>query len=325
MLQKFIEPDLAKIKVIQDAAAAEDAGYLEGYASVFGNPDLGGDVVEKGAFTKTLKERLKKGAIKLFDSHMLHQGTDAVIGLVEEAAEDDYGLTFKARFSSTTRAQDVRRKVQEGILNALSFGYEVVKDAMDPSKKVRLLKELKLYEVSVVPWGMNPKAMIEAVKGLVPISDFALAPKDNPWTEEDALSRLADWAGVKADGEYTERELGMYRKSFLWVDGEKSSGPEAHHFPVVDIIDGEPKFVFAGVVAALEAVRSKADGPWSVDSDRIESELRVLFGKFGESFPERPLIIAASTKSAFDLLTADIRAASNRVYLETMLKGLGAR
>lgn len=166
MHYKMLGPEEAKLKVL-DAESGIDSGYLEGYASVFGNVDLGSEVVVKGAFAKTIKERLKKGFIKLYDSHLVYQGTDPLIGLVEDAKEDDYGLWFKARFSSVKRAQDIRTKIKEGILNALSFGYEVIKADPDESKKVRYLKELKLYEISVVPWGMNPKAAIDAVKSQV--------------------------------------------------------------------------------------------------------------------------------------------------------------
>lgn len=172
-LLKTLEPDQAKLKVIEGSESGQDFGFVEGYASVFNNVDLGGEVVVKGAFAKSLKERLKKGMIKLYDSHMVYAGSETVIGLVEDAKEDEYGLWFRARFSSVQRAQDVRTKIREGVLNALSFGYEVIKDDVDEAKKVRYLKELRIYEISVVPWGMNPKAMIEAVKG----SGYELAPE----------------------------------------------------------------------------------------------------------------------------------------------------
>jgi HK97 family phage prohead protease len=172
MLFVSISPDASKVKVIEEEGPKDGAnGILEGYASVFGNVDLGGDIVEKGAFAKTIKEGIKRKSILLYDSHMVYSGTDAVIGLVEDASEDDYGLKFRAKFSSVTRAQEVRTKIKEGILNALSFGFDVLKYAEEADGKIRRLLELKLYEISVVPWGMNPKAAIEAVKGAASIED----------------------------------------------------------------------------------------------------------------------------------------------------------
>ncbi len=164
-LKKFIHLNIARLEVKADLPGEYPAGYIEGYASVFDNADNGREIVVKGAFAKTLKERLKIGFIKLMDNHQVWGGTDSVIGLIVEAKEDDYGLWFRAKLSATAKAQEIRTKLQEGILNALSFGYDVVRHECDDEKKIRYLKELKLYEVSVVVWGMNDKAAVTAAKG----------------------------------------------------------------------------------------------------------------------------------------------------------------
>jgi hypothetical protein len=184
MVRKLISPELAKLKVLKDDdEGTSGGGFIEGYASVFGNTDQGRDIVEKGAFRKTLKERMPKGEVLLFDSHRIYDGTSAVIGKVVEAKEDDHGLWFKAQFSAVQLAQDIRTKVQEGILDALSFGFDVVKYSIDENEKVRRLQELKLFEISVVPWGMNPKALIATVKGLN-------TEDETPWFETDQYKSL---------------------------------------------------------------------------------------------------------------------------------------
>lgn len=167
LVKKVVDPEFAKVRVEDTPSDGFPAGYVEGYASVFNNVDLVGDVVTPGAFGKSLRERLKKGMILLYDSHMVFDGTDAVIGVVRDAKEDDYGLWFKALFSSVQRAQDVRTKIKEGILSAVSFGYDVIKAEPGPNNTT-LLKELRLHEVSIVPWGANPKAQVEGVKRAVP-------------------------------------------------------------------------------------------------------------------------------------------------------------
>jgi HK97 family phage prohead protease len=184
MVRKLISPELAKLKVLKDDdEGTSGGGFIEGYASVFGNTDQGRDIVERGAFRKTLKERMPKGEVLLFDSHRIYDGTSAVIGKVVEAKEDDHGLWFKAQFSAVQLAQDIRTKVQEGILDALSFGFDVVKYSIDENEKVRRLQELKLFEISVVPWGMNPKALIATVKGLN-------TEDETPWFETDQYKSL---------------------------------------------------------------------------------------------------------------------------------------
>jgi len=157
MEYKFVKPQKTQLKIVD---IENEDGYIEGYASVFGNVDYDGEVIEKGAFTKTLLEGLPGRRIKLVDFHNAWLDSDYIIGVVEEANEDEHGLWFKARFSSVRRAQDVRTKIKEGILEALSIGYEVVKDRFDREAGIRYLTELKLFEISVVSWGANPLATI---------------------------------------------------------------------------------------------------------------------------------------------------------------------
>src|SRR5690554_738163 len=134
MEYKFVKPQKTQLKIID---IEDGVGYIEGYASVFGNVDYDGEVIEKGAFTKTLLEGLPSRKIKLVDFHNAWLDSDYIIGVVEEASEDEHGLWFKARFSSVRRAQDVRTKIKEGILEALSIGYEVVKDRFDREAGIR--------------------------------------------------------------------------------------------------------------------------------------------------------------------------------------------
>ena len=151
-----------------DIKAVEDSGKFEGYASVFGNVDLGWDVIEKGAFTKTLAE---KGKFPLFFLHNAHK---IPVGVVE-GAQDEYGLKVSGElFLSDFEGkplQDPRllhASMKRGAVNGLSIGYdavqrEYIKD--DAGKDIRKIKEVKLYEVSVVPWPMNEAARVTAVKG----------------------------------------------------------------------------------------------------------------------------------------------------------------
>lgn len=164
-LYKEFDPSLIRLSTKEDT---DGKGTLEGYASIFGNIDLGGDVIRKGAFAKTLTEQLPKKAVKLMDSHAFYDGTGGVIGIVTEASEDDTGLKFVARLSAVQRAQDVRTKVNEGILNSLSIGFDILNAQyeMVNGVEVRMITEVKLYEISVVIWGMNPEAHITGSKTL---------------------------------------------------------------------------------------------------------------------------------------------------------------
>lgn len=142
------------------AIGGADHGELDGYAAVFNNVDLDGDVVLPGAFRKTLADWSKaKAPIPLTADHEL--STDGVIGSIASAAEDHYGLKIKARFSSEEKAQSIRRKMIEGHLKGLSFIYEVLDhyQGQKGGQPVRFLRELRLYETTVSPAPRNLLAM----------------------------------------------------------------------------------------------------------------------------------------------------------------------
>jgi HK97 family phage prohead protease len=144
---------------------AADDGTLEGWASTFGNVDLGSDVVVKGAFKNTIPD-VKANGIPLLADHVA--STASVLGTIFDAQETDKGLRIKARFSSAPSAQDVRTKLLEGHLKSLSIGYEATKYSFTEvdGKTVRNLDEVKLWETSVVVFPMNPEATISRVKSL---------------------------------------------------------------------------------------------------------------------------------------------------------------
>lgn len=331
-LVKTIDPEAAKIQVVA-GEGDQPNGYIEGYASVFGNVDLGGEVVVKGAFAKTLKERLKKGMVKLYDSHMIYDGSETLIGLVEDAKEDDYGLWFRARFSSVQRAQDVRTKVREGIMNALSFGYEVLKDEVDESGKVRYLKEIKLYEISVVPWGMNPKAAIDAVKGekdmakgVVALTDFGLAQKDHTWDSSAAVKRFRKAISDEAPSEWTGAEWNRFHKGFLWLEPGEAQTMGGHYFPLVDVVDGKVVFVFRAASAALAAVRGgrgAGSDPWTEDAEKLETQLKTLYERFEAPWPEKGEDLEALEQgSAHSPLIAAVRDYRDQVKIMTLRHAL---
>lgn len=175
--------------------AAGDAGTLEGYASTFGNVDLGGDIVVKGAFAKTIAN-IKANGIPLLADHVA--STASVLGTIFDASEDDTGLKIKARFSSAPSAQDVRTKLLEGHLDRMSIGYDPVEYAYvdsEDGRQNRKLLEIKLWEASVVVFPMNPEAAVGRVKSL-------LGSLDEPMRAAviEALSTKAETLPPSAQG-----------------------------------------------------------------------------------------------------------------------------
>lgn len=133
----------------------DSTGEFWGYSAVKGNVDLGGDLIDDGAFTKTLLEK------KEFPLTWLHDVRD-ILG-VSRVEEDSIGLKTHGVFNLAVQsAREKYALLKQGAITSMSFGYKAVKVMWE--KDVRRLKEIKLFEIALVPFGMNPLATISAVK-----------------------------------------------------------------------------------------------------------------------------------------------------------------
>lgn len=99
----------------------EEQGIFSGYGAVVGNIDDGGDIIEPGAFTKTIAEGWER--VKIL---ALHNDCWLPIGRPIELREDAKGLFIKAKVSDTSMGRDVKVLLKDGVLNELSIGYDPV-------------------------------------------------------------------------------------------------------------------------------------------------------------------------------------------------------
>ena len=161
----------AELKAYHDDDEKEkDKGMFEGYASIFGNKDLGNDVIEKGAFMRSLR---RKGAKKI---KMLYQhDTKEPIGVFDKVMEDQNGLYVKGRLAmGTQKGKEVYELMKMGAIDGLSVGYRVDSkgQSYDDKRKYRVLKEVDLMEISAVTFPMNPRARIQAVKSDMTVREW---------------------------------------------------------------------------------------------------------------------------------------------------------
>ncbi|MDP3417862.1 HK97 family phage prohead protease [Falsiroseomonas sp.] len=152
--------------------ADQPPGTFEGYASVFGNTDSVGDVIEPGAFTASLLERERKGA-GLPPMYKLHGAPGNAdpdpIGIWEHMAEDSSGLAVKGRLVGldTDRGKWNLAMVREGALRGLSIGFKARSFKMGSGRvgePRRHLKAVMLKEVSLVDDPANSLARIYSMK-----------------------------------------------------------------------------------------------------------------------------------------------------------------
>ena len=160
------------IKIKTDGLAE---GEFLGYASVFGIKDSYGDIVVKGAFENTLAEWERKGIpIPLLWGHNTAD-PDFNVGYVT-AEQDDRGLKVHGYLDmESPKAAQTYRLLKSGRVNQMSFAYGIVDGAyVQPEGEDKSwrdayyeLREVDLYEVSIVPIAANQDAEILAVKSAV--------------------------------------------------------------------------------------------------------------------------------------------------------------
>ena len=138
----------------------EPDGSFSGYASLFGRVDLGRDVVERGAFSRSLAERGAAGVRMLFQ-----HDPNQPIGAWTEIREDGRGLFVRGRLTpGVAKSREVLELMRGGALDGLSIGFRTVRARNEPSG-VRRILEADLWEISVVTFPMLPGARVESIKG----------------------------------------------------------------------------------------------------------------------------------------------------------------
>ena len=154
------------VKYVQDSTDP-DIGYIEGYASTWDRiPDVCGDIVAKGAFTKSLDLYKSSGSvIPLLWAHKMDD-LQSFVGSCE-ADEDEKGLHFIAKFDDNPEAQRLRQLYKDGRLSKFSFAYDTIDSAtvkLENGIYANELRELDIFEISCVLVPANKFAEIIEVK-----------------------------------------------------------------------------------------------------------------------------------------------------------------
>jgi HK97 family phage prohead protease len=167
-------------------------GQFDGHAAVFGNVDLQGDRIKRGAFARTLEAT--RGRWPILMGHLMSR----VVGFSLGAEEDSKGLAVTGEF---TMDSDEGRNAYATARHAarvksplgLSIGYGIGKDGakFNSESGVRDLTDLDVYEFSLAAVPANQRARIGRVKSA-----------DERWTRRECeeILRDAGFSQVEAKG-----------------------------------------------------------------------------------------------------------------------------
>jgi len=198
------DTEIKKLTFHSEVKANGDKGTFTGYGSIFGNEDQGSDIMQKGAFTKSLETRPAR-KVKLLYQHK----TDEPIGVFEDMYEDEKGLFVKGKLAmGTQKGREAYELLKMGALDGMSIGFRAdpEKQGYNENKRgVRTLKEVDLMEISLVTFPMNESALIETVKG----NAKNIREWEKILREAGGLSRTEAKIGAKALSEsLSQRDAG---------------------------------------------------------------------------------------------------------------------
>jgi HK97 family phage prohead protease len=152
MIKQFITKNTTL--EVKDVDASK--GIVTLYASAFGNVDSQGDIIARGAYAKSISERMPR--IK----HLFMHKTSDIIGRPLSMVEDGQGLLVESYITEANNG-DHRLKYKEGLYTEHSVGIIPIQQTNNQDG-TRTLTEVKLYEYSTVTWGANANTPVVGMK-----------------------------------------------------------------------------------------------------------------------------------------------------------------
>lgn len=144
----------AELKAVDDGSSGR--AKISGYGNVFNVVDSYEEVVDKGAFVKSISSKLPK--------MLLQHSWDDVGGIWTLAREDDHGLYLEGELNlDVQKSREYYSLIKQGALNGLSIGFRTI-DSYYSEKNIRHLREVDLMEVSIVTFPANEQSLITHVR-----------------------------------------------------------------------------------------------------------------------------------------------------------------
>lgn len=138
----------------------DERGEFEGHGSVFNNEDSYGDIVLPGAFQKSLEEHRSAGTLPAM---LWQHDPGQPVGVYSQMSEDSKGLYVKGQLLlDTAKGREVHAMLKAKAVRGLSIGF--VTRQWEYRDDTRLVKDVDLWEVSLVTFPANRAAQVADVK-----------------------------------------------------------------------------------------------------------------------------------------------------------------
>jgi len=297
-------------------------GIIKGYASTYGNEDRGGDIIESGAFTKSLKRYQNDGRpIKM---HYQHSHTDIIGGFpIDQVREDEKGLFVKGEINlNVQKGKEAYALAKQGVLSDMSIGFSI--NDMDYNKNgdIRILKDLELWEISLVGEPMNPEARITSVKDIkavISFQNYPIADKDTAWDGNAAEKRVRKFTNAE------DKPNQAYRNAHMWYDADNPDNFTSYKLLYVDVIDNKLRVVPRAIFEKAALLHGGRGGLNISHEDKVKIAKLVqkYYEKMGEESPLTDEDFKSQENFSLKLDICQIEYINSKKEFETILRESG--
>lgn len=214
--------------IAKEVTVSDESRKVSGYLAVFGVKDSDSDILVKGCFAKSIRERGPESSTNRKIAFLWQHDMKNPIGKMLVLREDDYGLYFEAEIDDVEIGERALKQLKSGTLNQFSIGFMYVWDKCEWSEEAEALvvREVNLFEGSVVTMGANEFTYFSGMKSeqkedeLRKETEAAIKglPAENQYEIRQIISKNIALATAQPDRPLTPKEPQTTEKSLKSED-----------------------------------------------------------------------------------------------------------
>lgn len=200
-----------------------DSRIVKGYFASFNNVDSDGDMIMKGAFTKSIQEHGVDSTSNRKISHLAFHDVTRPVGVLKVLNEDSKGLYFESELGTHDDGENALRMYKDGIIREHSIGFNYIQDKttfieVDKTKTDNELvksiggywsiTEVKLWEGSFVTFGANSETPnLSALKSQDDVNECL----------DQLKQRMETFIKALKDGNYNEKYNSLFEVELMQI------------------------------------------------------------------------------------------------------------
>jgi HK97 family phage prohead protease len=208
-----VDVEVRQVAQLPQLTESDKGWNLRGYATVYdvaypvaGGPEHGGfiEIIERGATAKSINDGADVRLLVNHEGLALARSASGTMRLIS----DDMGMMVDADLDpESPYAQSVRSAIARGDVDQMSFAFRVVRQEFSDDFTVRRIKEVQLFDASVVTYPASEATVVQMNSAPVDAEVRDLDPQAEQ-LEDDIAGQIRELVARLIAGEAAELESG---------------------------------------------------------------------------------------------------------------------